>query len=336
MNRRLLTSDDHLQLAADQLFSGKLVAVPTETVYGLAADASQDTAVENIFVTKGRPSFNPLICHVTGIQMARQISITCPLSESLIKNFWPGPLTIVLPRKSDAPVSTLVTAGLDTIAVRCPAGPLQQICKVLNRPIAAPSANRSGKISSTCFDDVLKEFPDDDFFVIDGGICEVGIESTIVKVQRNQIFLLREGKITQKDVENATGIRWKIPINRTKIQAPGMTKSHYAPDAKVLLLGSIEEITSLLKGIQQEDPNRTTGLLDFGGQLLDLSHSFTVKHFELSEGRNLLIAAKNLYSGLRSLDSCAVDIILVAPIPEKGLGSAIADRLSRAAAKKET
>jgi len=336
MNRRLLTTGDDLQKAARHLAAGNLVGVPTETVYGLAADASQDTAVAKIFHTKGRPSFNPLICHVTDIEMASRLAIINPLAKKLIQCFWPGPLTLVLPKKSDAPVSGKVFAGLNTIAVRCPAGPLRELVRILDRPVAAPSANRSGKISATSYQDVVNEFPNHNFPIIDGGACEVGIESTIIKVNEVRIILLRQGKISQQDVLQATGIQWEDPSDPTRIQAPGMTKSHYAPDAKVLLNFDLESTQQWIKQFPSPQAAPRTGLLDFGGQLKDIELPNKTVSFELSETSDLSQAAKNLYLGLRSLDQAQVEVIIVARIPEEEVGAAIADRLQRAAADKES
>lgn len=295
--------------AADRLRKGSLVGVPTETVYGLAADAANGEAVASIYETKGRPRFNPLIVHVPDRAVAAQIGELQPDAIRLIEVFWPGPLTLVLPLRSDAQIAELVTAGLDSVALRLPAHPVARaLLKELGRPFVAPSANRSGKISPTTAQHVASEF--DHLPVLDGGPCEMGLESTILGLTDNRPVLLRPGVISAAEITDVIG-----PVHTDlseKISAPGMMKSHYAPEAKVRL-----------------NADQALGdevLLGFGG-----TPGATL---DLSPAAELREAAARLFACLRQLDEMKKPIA-VAPIPEEGLGAAINDRLRRAAAPRD-
>ncbi len=300
-----------LTAAIAQLSLGKLVALPTETVYGLAADATNGEAVAAIFETKGRPQFNPLIAHVSGLEMAQEIGLFSEASLKLAKYFWPGPLTIVVEQNPISDVHNLVSAGLETIAIRCPSGGVRQLIEAYGKPLAAPSANLSGHVSPTNADHVVSEFGDGDILVLDGEECSIGIESTIVVVENERLTILRSGSISAEDLEQCCGLKTSYSDSEAKISAPGMMASHYAPRAKVIL------------NCTQALPN--SAMLGFGK--CDDSTALN-----LSPNENLREAASNLYGFIRQLDETNIEHICVAPVPMTGLGIAINDRLSRAAA----
>lgn len=301
--------DGAIDLAVEHLISGKLVAIPTETVYGLAADALNYIAVQHIFEAKGRPANNPLICHVAGIQMAKRYVAVTEIAEKLMERFWPGPLTFVLPKKDGSAIPEVVSAGLPTLAVRCPAHKAAHaIIEALDHPIAAPSANPSGKLSPTTAKDVAEGLGGKITLILDGGTTEVGIESTIIGVVGNQITLLRPGTVTVDDISDCAGVP-VLDRDSNTITAPGQLRSHYAPDSPVRLNATSKE------------PDET--LIGFGAIDGDLS---------LSPTGDLLEAARTLFSALRTADNMGHGAIAVAPIPATGVGIAVNDRLSRAAA----
>lgn len=305
--------------AVAELRRGEPVAIPTETVYGLAADATNGEAVARVFQMKGRPSFNPLICHVDGLVMAHELGLLETPALALTQAFWPGPLTIVVPSREEGGLSDLVTAGLGTVGLRCPAGFAREIISALGRPVAAPSANRSGRISPTTAQHVADEYEDEDLLIIDGGACPVGVESTIVKVTGNKLTLLRPGAITAEELETVTGIAPQLPDTADGIQAPGMLTSHYAPDSAVQL--------------NCRDCKMGEAWLGFGTHPVPSNASFSLN---LSADSNLIEAAANLYGHLKQLDASGAGTICVAPVPMEGLGIAINDRLTRAAAPRGT
>lgn len=305
-----------LDAAAQTIRRGGLVAIPTETVYGLAADATDGQAVAGIFAAKGRPRFNPLIAHVADIEMARHLALFDPLSERLAQRFWPGPLTVVLPVRADAGIHPLVTAGLTTVALRAPLGFGHALIDRLGSPIAAPSANSSGRISATTAAAVMQDLGPRIDLVIDAGPTAVGLESTIIKVEADAVRLLRPGGITVSEIEAFVG----QPVLRgaaADIEAPGQLASHYAPAAPVRL-----DIRELADG---------EALLAFGPSRAKGADK-AVAMRNLSLGGNLQEAAANLFSFMHELDGCAPHGIAVEPIPQSGLGEAINDRLRRAAA----
>ena len=295
--------------AAAILRAGGLVALPTETVYGLAADAGNAKAVAHIFAVKGRPRFNPLICHVPDRAAAAALVRIGPLAARLMETFWPGPLTLVLPKREGAPVADLVSAGRDTLAVRAPAHPVaRRLLAAFPRPLAAPSANRSGRVSPTTAAHVAADLGTAVDLILDGGACDVGIESSIVAVEEDSVTLLRPGGVASEAIERVTG-RPLAPAAAGEVSAPGMLKSHYAPTAPVRL-----EAT-------EKRPGEV--LIGFGPVAGDLS---------LSPTGDLVEAAARLFAVLRRADAAAPAAIAVAPIPDIGLGRAINDRLRRAAA----
>lgn len=306
--------DDELNLAAGLLRAGELVAFPTETVYGLGANALSDSAVAAIYAAKGRPQFNPLIVHVSNIDTAKNYVQWNDYAQVIAERFWPGPLTMVLPRKKNCKLSLLVSAGLDCVAIRIPSHPIAlKLLEKSGLPLAAPSANISGRISPTLAEHVREELGDKIKMVLDGGGCEVGIESTIVDLTGSRPAILRHGKITREDFGKYIKLG---DIVSDKIKAPGMLASHYAPNAKIRL--DAKEIRA------------GEVLLAFGKVIPVAEHSQN-----LSDGGNLEEAAANLFRMLRILDAKNPAAIAVMPIPEYGLGIAINDRLRRAAAPRE-
>ncbi len=312
-------NDEAITQAASLLQAGKLVAVPTETVYGLAADARNDEAVAGIFKAKGRPRFNPLIAHIASLDDARKHAVFSPAARSLAEAFWPGPLTLVLPKSATSKLSLLLSAGLSTIAVRAPAHPVtQQLLNDFGGPIAAPSANPFGAVSPTTADHVREGLGDKVAAVLDGGPCDIGVESTIIGFDDDgRALLLRPGGIPRAAIERVLGAPVLIPEPSNKPVAPGMLKSHYAPSVAVRL--------------NAKSPKEGEAYLGFSN-----CHSVDPTSLNLSETGDLTEAAANLFSYLRRLDAIAgeksLDTIAVAPIPKDGLGEAINDRLNRAAA----
>ncbi|MFI0845613.1 L-threonylcarbamoyladenylate synthase [Mesorhizobium sp. IMUNJ 23232] len=305
-----------LDAALALLAAGEVVAIPTETVYGLAGDATSGQAVARIFEAKGRPRFNPLIAHVASMAMAEKIAVFDPLSARLAENFWPGPLTLVLPLREAFGIHPLVTAGLDTIALRMPRGFASGLIDRLGRPLAAPSANRSGRISATTAAAVAEDLGDRIRLVVDGGPTPVGVESTILKVEKGKLRLLRPGGVTADEIEKAVGMGVER-YGDAAIEAPGMMASHYAPGASVRLdVAEVHPGEALLAF----GPRRAAGSND----------AAAVKN--LSERGDLREAAANLFSYLKELDRSGAATIAVEPIPFDGLGEAINDRLRRAAA----
>ena len=302
-------SPDAIDEAARLILGGQPVAMPTETVYGLAADATNGTAVAGIYAAKGRPGFNPLIVHVSGPEMAGQLVETPDAALRLMKRFWPGPLTIVLPLKPDNPVSPLVTAGLGTLAVRCPDHPVAQaLIAATARPLAAPSANASGRITPTSAAHVLKTLNGRIPLILDGGTTRAGIESTIVAIGSDgEITLLREGAIAAEEL----GVPLRAASHPATPTAPGQLASHYAPRQPVRLDARSAEADEYLIG--------------FGAIAGDANLSATA---DLAE------AAARLFGALHLAEESGKARIAVAPIPDTGLGRAINDRLRRAAAER--
>ncbi|RLQ87431.1 L-threonylcarbamoyladenylate synthase [Notoacmeibacter ruber] len=307
-----------VERACHALDAGELVALPTETVYGLAADAANGEAVAAIFAAKGRPRFNPLIAHVDGWEMADRLAMFDPLSASLASAFWPGALTLVLPRRDDAPIHDLVTAGQPTIAIRQPRGFAAKVIAALGRPLAAPSANRSGRISGTDAATVADDLGASLALVIDGGAPPVGVESTIVKVEDGAITILRPGGVTADELANFGEVR--RAGDGAAIEAPGMLKSHYAPGAAMRL--DIDEVRDG-EALLAFGPDRVPGA----------EHAVAVEN--LSDVGDLRQAAARLFAAMRVLDGAGAATIAVEPIPETGLGEAIRDRLARAAAPRQ-
>ncbi len=306
------------QKAADCLARGGLVAFPTETVYGLGADATNGQAVARLYDAKGRPAFNPLIAHVPDLDSARELGIFNADAEALAAAFWPGPLTLVLPRAAACPVSELAMAGLDSIAIRVPDHALARtILRAFGKPIVAPSANLSGHVSPTTAAHVLQDLDGKIDMIVDGGPTPVGIESTIVACLDGPPSLLRPGGLSRAQIAATLGHDLAQPPEMTEETplAPGMLESHYAPRATLRL-----DATAVEPG---------ESLLAFGAPLPGAAATLN-----LSEQGDLEEAAANLFGHLRQLDARGGAAIAVMPIPHEGLGEAFNDRLRRAAAPK--
>lgn len=296
---------------AEILRAGGLVVFPTETVYGVGADATNPHAVARIFAAKGRPQFNPLISHVLGLADAERHAALHPKARALIEAFWPGPLTIVAPRRADSPVAELACAGLATIALRSPSHPLaRELLAAFGGPVVAPSANRSGHVSATTAAHAADDLEGVVDLILDGGASDVGLESTIVAIDKDgRATLLRPGAIGREAIEGITGTL--AAPSSGAIAAPGMMESHYAPRARIVL--------------DAATPPPGAAYLAFGAPA-------PANGLTLSAAGDLTEAAANLYAHLRALDATGADTIAVAPIPGSGLAEAIRDRLARAAA----
>jgi L-threonylcarbamoyladenylate synthase len=302
--------------AAALLRAGRLVAFPTETVYGIGGDATNERAVAKIFAAKGRPRFNPLIVHVPGLTEADALAVFDDRARQAAAQFWPGPLTLVLPRRGEAGLSLLACAGLDTVAIRVPSHQVAQaLLHETGRPIAAPSANRSGRVSPTEAAHVAEELGDRVALILDGGRTPVGLESTVLDLSGEAAVLLRPGSVTLEQLTELLG-----PIaapDEGQPKSPGMLPSHYAP--------------SLPLRLEAIEAHPGEALLAFGP---DAPPGFAVVLW-LSRSGDLAEAAANLFAMLRRLDRPAFTGIAVMPIPERGLGRAINDRLRRAAAPRQ-
>jgi L-threonylcarbamoyladenylate synthase len=307
-----MTMASTISKAAALLREGGLVAFPTETVYGLGADATNDAAVARIFAAKQRPQFNPLISHVPNLEAAFRLGIFSSEAEKLAVAIWPGPLTIVVERRKDCPISLLCSAGLSTVALRVPAHTLAlELLSAVDRPLAAPSANLSGRISPTTADHVLMSLGATIDMIVDGGPSLVGVESTVVRFMDDGPYMLRSGGIAREILENILGRRMMSPTRfDADLHSPGMLESHYAPEAPIRLNAAAPEWKEAYLGFRD---------YDYGP-------------WSLSKSGNLQEAAANLFKMLHAIDDSSPERIAVAPIPLSGLGEAINDRLIRAAA----
>lgn len=319
----LRANQQNLKEAGKAIRRGELVAFPTETVYGLGADATNDDAVKAIYKAKGRPSHNPLIVHITSLEQAFEYGIFDDRAKKLAANFWPGPLSLIVKRQPNCALSPLVSAGGDTVALRMPAHPIsRQLLEAANVPVAAPSANLSGGISPTLPQHVKQSLGDKIFMLIDGGACLVGVESSVISVLPNQdVKILRPGSINAETLSKTLNqtvefeSQSKQP-NETLI-SPGLLSSHYAPHVKLR--------------INVQNPNPNEAYLAFG------THNFTGHSLNLSQTADLIEAAQNLFAMLHALDAYCMQhkcSIAIAPIPNQAIGIAINDRLARAAAPK--
>ena len=317
----LESNSENIKLAVDLLDSGKLVAFPTETVYGLGADAFNKNAVAMIFEAKERPTFNPLILHVSSLNMLNNIaSYTSEKIKLLADNFWPGPLTLILKKKEIVPY--IVTSGLETVAVRMPNNSIaRDLINKLGRPIAAPSANSFSKLSPTTAKHVEKHLGDKVDIILDGGNCKVGLESTIIEVSEESQVLLRPGGIPKEDIEKLIGKLSKPKTESMLPNSPGQLNIHYAPNIPITFY-SEESIISA--------QNKKLGGIFFSDvKNVDI---FKVTKVLSSKG-DLREAASNLFAYLHEMENFDLDIIFVEPIENKGLGIAIMDRLTKAVNK---
>ncbi|QBN18364.1 L-threonylcarbamoyladenylate synthase [Flavobacterium nackdongense] len=306
--------------AATLLQDGEVVAIPTETVYGLAANAFNDEAVAQIFQIKNRPLFNPLIVHIKSIEYLDVVATNIPpIAYQLAHTFWPGPLTLVLEKKSN--VSTMVTSGKNTLGVRMPSHPVAlALLKQLDFPLAAPSANPFGYISPTTSEHVRSQLGDKIPYILEGGSCERGIESTIVGFDGNKPILYRVGAISNEEIESCIGKLTVINTASANPEAPGMINKHYSPRTKFVVSEQIAEVVL-------ENVNRNVGFLFFKNENFSLPSS---RYIELSDTKNLVEAASNLYAAMHRLDQMNLDVIYAEKFPDKGLGITINDRLHRA------
>ncbi|MEA2860253.1 MAG: L-threonylcarbamoyladenylate synthase [Methylobacteriaceae bacterium] len=314
--RRRVADAAAITEAARLLREGGLVAFPTETVYGLGADATNAAAIAKLYAAKGRPSFNPLIAHVSDAEAAMREGVFSAAAAKLAERFWPGPLTLVVPFAEGSRISDLARAGLPSVGLRVPAHAIAHaLLAEAGRPIAAPSANRSGHVSPVSAEHVIEDLGDKIDLVVEGGPCTVGIESTIVACIDDRPRLLRPGGIARAEIEALLGQLLVLIDGRAAGEpiAPGMLHSHYAPRAALRL-----DATALQPG---------EAGLDFAGRFAPGENAL-----DLSAAGDTVEAAANLYAHLRRLDASGAQIIAVAPIPAEGLGEAIRDRLKRAAA----
>jgi L-threonylcarbamoyladenylate synthase len=309
-------SSEAIEAAAAALRRGELIAFPTETVYGLGADATSALAVAAVFEAKGRPTFNPLIVHVASLEAAAELGEMTEAAARLARAFWPGPLTLVLPKRPGCPVADLATAGLDTVAVRVPAHSVARaLLRGAGMPIAAPSANRSGHVSPTTAAHVASDLGERVAMILDGGTATIGLESTVVDVTGPEPVVLRLGAASRADIARLLGRAVDAVTGEAhKPASPGMLARHYAPAARLRLNATevMPDEALLAFGTSQVPPHE--------GLMLNLSWSGDLRE-----------AAANLFSALRTLDAAGVEAIAVMPIPEQGLGEAINDRLRRAA-----
>ncbi|KQV68194.1 L-threonylcarbamoyladenylate synthase [Rhizobium sp. Root1220] len=310
-----------IEAGCDVLGQGFPIAIPTETVYGLAADATNPAAIAHIYETKGRPRFNPLICHMADLAMAEDHAEFDPVSRALAEAFWPGPLTIVVPLKPQSTIHSLATAGLDTVGIRVPVGFAGELIHAFGRPLAAPSANTSGKISATSAEHVEADLGDKIRLILDAGASAVGVESTIVKIENGRVRLLRPGGLPASEIEHVA--KQKLLRSRrasAAIEAPGMLASHYAPGAAVRLDATrVEE---------------NEALVAFGSAAITGAANARIV-LNLSRSGDLAEAAANLFDYMKKADATGAATIAFTTIPDDGLGEAINDRLRRAAAPRE-
>lgn len=317
----MITTD--IKKAKKTLKKNKLVAIPTETVYGLAGNAYDESALVEIFKLKNRPFYNPLIVHIKSASSITDVAIDIPESAMILaEKFWPGPLTLVL--KKQPHISDLITAGKDTVAVRVPNHPVTlALLNKLDFPLAAPSANPFGSISPTNADHVFNYFGGKLEVILDGGECEKGLESTIIGFENNRPILYRHGSISSEEIEKVTGKLRTITNSEKTPNAPGMLSRHYAPNTDTYLTNNVVELIKCFKG-------KRIGILVFKNQI----NGNGIIHKEiLSKSGDLNEAAKNLYAAMHRLDEKNLDVIIAERLPDVGLGKTMNDKLERATKK---
>jgi L-threonylcarbamoyladenylate synthase len=316
---------NNISYAIELLNSNQLVAIPTETVYGLAANAFNQNAVLNIYKTKNRPQFNPLIIHTNNIERFEEWGLSIPVDVKLLASaFWPGPITFIVPANNKIP--EIVTAGTGAVAIRVPNHPMTlELLSKLNFPLAAPSANPSGFISPTSAKHVEQQLGNKIDYILDGGICKVGVESTIISFIEKEPQILRFGGLAIETIETILNKKLTTSTNKDKIVAPGMLTKHYAPNH------SLKIVENLIESIQILDSNRI-GVISFFETFAEVP---IANQFVLSKSRDLNEAASNLFAAMRNVDELDVDIILAEKFPNIGLGYAINDRLKRASIQED-
>ncbi len=323
-------NEDKIYDSAQEILKGNLVIFPTETVYGIGANALDENACKNIFKAKGRAQDNPLIVHVSDINMLNKV-VEKPneIEEKLINNFCPGPFTIILKAKNIIPKS--VTAGLDTVGIRMPSNKIANLLiKITNTPIAAPSANISGRPSGTKVEDIRNEFEGKVATIIDAGEVDIGVESTVVRVINNKVRILRPGKITKEDIEKI-GLEVEIDKNilgkydgKEKVLSPGMKYRHYAPNTKCMMIYSKDE-EKMISKIKEEANNKTVLII-----CRDRNYNKYNCKYKIKMGNTLEEIAHNIFSILRKVDEYNVDLVIIEGMEEDGLGLALNNRLLRA------
>lgn len=315
---------NNLDAAKKQLLKNELIAIPTETVYGLAGNAYNETALKKIFILKNRPFYNPLIVHIKSSAALKDVAMDIPDEAlKLAEKFWPGPLTLVLKKQPN--ISDLVTAGKETVAVRVPNHPLTlTLLEKLDFPLAAPSANPFGSISPTSAAHVFDYFGDQLKVILDGGECENGLESTIIGFENNQPILYRHGSIALDEIEKIVGKLTIITKNNESPNSPGMLSRHYAPKTSTYLTNNVLALLNSFKG-------KKIGVLMFTNQI---QHQDITHQEILSESGDLIEAGRNLYAAMHRLDHRNLDLILAERLPDQGVGIAINDKLERATKKK--
>ena len=314
----------NLDIAKQALIANEIIAIPTETVYGLAGNAFSEVAIKKIFHLKKRPFYNPLIVHIKSAEFLKEVACDIPdIATKMAKAFWPGPLTLILKKQSNIP--DLVTAGKGTVAIRVPNHPLTlSLLEQLDFPLAAPSANPFGSISPTTAGHVANYFKNNLDVILDGGECEKGLESTIIGLENNQLVLFRHGAISVEDIEKVTGkVLIQTNSSGSDVTAPGMLSRHYSPVTNIYLTDNVSEYIKLFQ-------DKKIGVLLFK----DLIKANNIIHQEiLSKSGNINEAAKKLYAALHRLDKLNLDAIIAERFPDNGLGKTINDRLQRAVEK---
>jgi len=330
---------EEIEVAAQEIRKGNLVLFPTETVYGIGANALDEEAVKKIFIAKGRAQDNPLIVHVSNMQMVEDIVDNIGILErKLIEKFWPGPLTIIFQRKSKEVIPNVVTANLDTVGIRMPSNLIaKELIEKSGVPIAAPSANVSGKPSGTKVEDIISELDGKVAYILDGGLTDIGLESTVIKVEKNKINILRPGKITKEQLEEVVEeveidrhVLEKVEQNEV-VSSPGMKYRHYAPSTKCMMIYSedkermIEKINEVTKQMEQEDKKVLVI-----GKKENIEKYVADKKWNM--GGTLEEVAKSIFTLLRKVDKEQVDLVILEGVGDKQLGLAITNRLIRACA----
>lgn len=338
-NQKNIINEEEIKEAAEEIKKGNLVLFPTETVYGIGANALDAEAVKKIFIAKGRAQDNPLIVHVDSIEMVEKIvkEIT-PLEKKLMERFWPGPLTIIFKRKSEKIIPNVVTANLDTVGIRMPSNEIaNKLIQKAGVPIAAPSANISGKPSGTKVEDIIEELDGKVQYILDGGFTDIGLESTVIKIDNGVIDILRPGKITKEELEEVanqveidTHVLGKVEKNE-KVASPGMKYRHYAPNTKCMMVYSNneKEMINKINEITSNMQNENKKVLVLGRK--NHIDAYVAKN-KWNMGEELEEVAKNIFTLLRKVDKEKVDLVIIEGVGEKGLGLAITNRLIRACA----
>lgn len=336
-NQKEKINENELKQAAEEIKKGNLVLFPTETVYGIGANALEENAVRKIFIAKGRAADNPLIVHVANIQMVEGIveQIT-PLEKKLIETFWPGPLTIVFKRKNNRIIPNVVTANLDTVGIRMPSNKIaKRLIELAGVPIAAPSANISGKPSGTKVADIIEELQEKVDYILDGGFSDIGLESTVIKVEENQITILRPGKITKEQLEEVASsvvidshVLGKVK-NGEQVSSPGMKYRHYAPNTECIMVygKNTKKMIEKINEITNQYGKQGKEVLVLGKKQ-NLENYIATKKWNI--GENLDEIAKKIFTLLRKVDEEKVNLVLIEGSGNQGIGLAITNRLIRA------